>query len=50
MSTWVCMQACVGIHIKREIFVSPIPCERENIDINEYDDDDDKNIDILMNK
>ena len=29
MSTWVCMQACVGIHIKRGIIVSPTPVKGE---------------------
>ena len=40
MSTWVCMQACVGIHIKRGIIVSPTSVERRIWTLNKYDDDD----------
>ena len=41
MSAWVCMQACVGIPIKRGIIVSPTPVKGRIWTLNEYDDDDD---------
>ena len=44
MSTWVCMQACMGIHIKRGIIVSSTPVKEIIWTLNEYDDDDDYEI------
>ena len=41
MSTWVCMQACVGIHIRRGFIVSPIHVKGIIRTLNENDDDGD---------
>ena len=41
MSTWVCMQACVGIYMKRGIIVSPTSVKGRIWTLNKYDDDDD---------
>ena len=40
ISAWVCMQACVGIHMKRGIIVSPTSVKGRIWTLNEYDDDD----------
>ena len=49
MSTWVCMQACMGIHIKRGIIVSPTSVKWRIWTLNEYDDyDDDDNNGLLL--
>ena len=39
MSAWVCMQACVGIHM-RGFIVSPTSVKGRIWTLNEYDDDD----------
>ena len=39
MSAWVCMQACVGKHIKRGIIVCPTSVKWRIWILNEYDDD-----------
>jgi len=41
MSTWVCMQVCVSIHMKRGIIVSPTSIKGRIWTLNEYDNDDD---------
>ena len=46
MSTWVCMQACVGIHMMRGIIVSLTYVKGRIWTLNKYDDDDD---DIYIN-
>ena len=48
MSTWVCMQACVGIHMKRGIIVSPTSVKGRILTLNENDDDDDDDIYIFI--
>ena len=44
MSTWVCMQACVGTHISRWIIVSPTPVKERirTLNVNDDDDNDDE--------
>ena len=39
MGTWVCMQACVGIHIKRGIIVSSTPVKGKIGTLNKNDDE-----------
>ena len=47
ISAWVCMQACVGIHMKRGINVSPTSVKGRIWTLNEYDDDDDDDDDDI---